>query len=98
MKKLSLILALVLLLGCMAPAAFAETTVALITNAGTTQAFTDEAVPEEDVKSILSAGLAAESAINQQPWYFVAVTDQELMAELSAGGSFLRSRQNRTSG
>ena len=52
--------------------------------AGTAQAFSDEPVPPEDVKAILNAGLAAESAINQQPWFFVALTDKELMKELSA--------------
>ena len=55
-----------------------------IMNAGTTQAFTDEEVPEEDIQTILQAGLAAESAINQQPWYFVAITDKAVMDELSS--------------
>ena len=57
-----------------------------ILNAGTTQAFTDEAVPEEDIRTILQAGLAAESAINQQPWYFVAITDKDTMSEISSSG------------
>lgn len=52
--------------------------------AGTAQAFSDEQVPPEDVKAILNAGLAAESAINQQPWVFVALSDKEMMEELSA--------------
>lgn len=51
---------------------------------GTTQAFSDEPVPTEDVKAIVNAGLAAESAINQQPWVFVALADKEMMEELSA--------------
>ena len=55
-------------------------------NAGTTQAFSDEAVKEEDIKTILAAGLAAESAINQQPWFFAAVTDKDLLTELSSQG------------
>ena len=59
-------------------------TIETIMNAGTTQAFSDEAVPAEDIQTILQAGLAAESAINQQPWYFVAVTNKDVMAELSA--------------
>ena len=53
-----------------------------ILNVGTTQAFVDETVPIEDLKTILQAGLAAASAINQQPWYFVAVTNQALMNEI----------------
>ena len=53
---------------------------------GTTQAFTDDPVSPEDVRTILEAGLAAESAINQQPWFFAAVTDREVMEDLSASG------------
>ncbi len=80
------------LLACGSTSAFAEnaetgsTAVDTIMTAGTTQAFTDDPVPEEDIKTILQAGLASESAINQQPWFFVAVTDQDVMAELSASG------------
>nr|MCR5576952.1 nitroreductase family protein [Oscillospiraceae bacterium] len=58
----------------------------VILRVGTTQAFSDEAVPIEDIQRILLAGLAAESAINQQPWFLVAVTDKAVMAELSASG------------
>ena len=59
--------------------AMAETAVDTIMNVRTTQAFTDEAVSSEDLTTILQAGLAAASAINQQPWYFAAVTNRELM-------------------
>ena len=86
MKKIALIAALVMLFTCISPAAFAETTVDTILTAGTTQAFTDEDVPEEDIETILRAGLASESAINQQPWFFVAVTDKAVMEELAASG------------
>lgn len=58
-----------------------------ILNVGTTQAFVDETVPAEDLKTILRAGLSASSAINQQPWYFVAVTNQELMNEIAGSGT-----------
>ena len=78
------------LLTCGSASAFAEdaetgkTAVDAIMTVGTTQAFTDDPVPEEDIQTILQAGLASESAINQQPWFFVAITDQDVMAELSA--------------
>ena len=91
--SLILVLALfVSLLVCGSVSAFAEdakvdnTVVDTSLTAGTTQAFTDEAVPEEDIETILQAGLASESAINQQPWFFVAVTDKDVMAELGASG------------
>ena len=86
MKKIALIAAVLMLLTCTSPSAFAETTVDTILTAGTTQAFTDEAVPDEDIQTILRAGLASESAINQQPWFFAAVTDKAVMEELSASG------------
>lgn len=87
MKKIPVLMALLMLFACLSPAAFADaSTLDIIQGAGTTQAFTDEAVPDEDVQAILRAGLASESAINQQPWYFVAVTDKAVMDELSASG------------
>lgn len=88
MKKIALLSALLLLFSCISPAAFAEpSTVDTILAAGTTQAFTDETVPDEDIRTILQAGLASESAINQQPWYFVAITDQDIMEGLSGSGA-----------
>ena len=77
----------------------AGNTVDTIMTVGTTQAFTEEAVSEEDIQTILQAGLASESAINQQPWYFVAITDQDVMAELSSssgrpGGGAMPMPQN----
>ena len=70
-----------------ASSAAAETAIDTIMNVGTTQAFTDEAVSVEDLKTILQAGLSAASAINQQPWFFVAITNQELMREISGSGA-----------
>lgn len=85
MKKTALFVALLLLFTCISSAAFAETSaVDTILTVGTTQAFTEEAVSDEDIQTILQAGLASESAINQQPWYFVAITDRAVMEELSA--------------
>ena len=60
----------------------------MILSAGTTQAFTEEAVNEEDLTTILAAGVAAASAINQQPWYFVALTSKDVMDELGGGMGF----------
>ena len=47
----------------------------LVTDIPTTQYFTDEAVKEEDVTTILTAGVNAPSAMNGQPWHFTAITD-----------------------
>ena len=60
-----------------------------IMTAGTTQSFSSDPVPEEDVRAILLAGLAAESAMNQQPYFLVAITDKDVMTEISGfGGMF----------
>ena len=88
-----LALALLLLSACSpSPAApsvkeEAASAVDTIMNVGTMQTFSDEAVPDEDIQTILLAGLAAESAINQQPWYFAAITDKDVMTEIAASGA-----------
>ena len=86
MLRVSALILVLTLLGTLTVSACAETQADTILTAGTTQAFSDEPVPEEDVRTILQAGLASESAINQQPWFLVAITDQDVMAELSASG------------
>ena len=80
-----ILLAMTLLAG----AAGAEDLTGIIVNSRTAQAFTDEAVADENLNTILEAGLAATSAINQQPWYFVAVSNQEIISEIkgSSGGA-----------
>lgn len=84
MKRfMGIFLALMLML---ASAAYADSAIDVIMNTGTTQAFTDEAVPAEDLETILRAGLSTESAINQQPWFFVAVTNQDVMKEIAGSG------------
>ena len=83
-KIVSLVLAIVLA-ACSA-SAFAEDAIQTILNAKTTQAFTQEPVSDEDLNAILSAGTSATSAINQQPWFFAVVTDQEIMDEIAGAG------------
>ena len=84
MKRImGMILAMMMLI---ASSAYAETAVDVIMGTGTTQAFTDEAVSAEDLETILRAGLSTESAINQQPWFFVAVTNPEIMSEIAGSG------------
>ncbi|MDO4552567.1 MAG: nitroreductase family protein [Bacillota bacterium] len=57
--------------------------VALVTDIPTVQYFTDEAIAEEDVETILNAGVNAPSAMNGQPWHFTAVTDQTVLQQIS---------------
>lgn len=50
--------------------------------------FTDQKVPEDLIKIILSAGMAAPSAGNEQPWEFIVVDDKEKMIKITAVHSF----------
>ena len=83
-KRLTIVTMAVMLIA--SSSAMAETAVDTIMNVGTTQAFTDEEVSVDDLKTIMQAGLSVASAINQQPWFFVAITDQELMKEIADSG------------
>ena len=60
-----------------------ENPVETILSIGTTQAFTEDAVSEDDLNLIVQAGLSAASAINQQPWYFVVITNPDVMTEIA---------------
>ena len=55
----------------------------LVTDIPTTQYFTDGAVKEEDVTTILTAGVNAPSAMNGQPWHFTAITDQAVLQQIA---------------
>ena len=86
MKKiLSIVMSLMMVL-TLASAGAENDAVQLVLTTGTTQAFTQEAIPEADIQTIVQAGLKATSAINQQPWYFVVVEKADVMAELAGGG------------
>ena len=80
------LLAATVLVFCMTVSAGAETVTETILTTGTTQAFSAEAVPDEDIQVILAAGISTASAINQQPWFFAAITNQDLMKEIGGSG------------
>ena len=44
--------------------------------------FTGEAVSKEDLLKILEAGMCAPTAMNKQPWAFIAVTDKATIDKL----------------
>ncbi len=55
--------------------------------------FTDEPVSEEQVKTLLSAGMNAPTARNLQPWHFMIIKDRETincMIEICPNGSLLK--------
>ena len=45
--------------------------------------YTDETVSKADIETMLRAGMAAPTAVNKQPWHFVAVTDKAKLTELA---------------
>ncbi len=55
----------------------------VLTEAKTTQYFTDEAVTEADMQAILEAGVNAPSGMNKQPWHFTAVTDKDTVQQIA---------------
>lgn len=58
--------------------------------------FSGEPVPQEQLETILKAGMAAPTAMNSQPWRFVVVTDREKMAQVFGQGP--RSEMFQTAG
>ena len=44
--------------------------------------FTGEKISAEQIDTLLRAAMAAPSAINKQPWAFIVVTDEEVLAQL----------------
>ena len=45
--------------------------------------YTDQPVSKADIETLLRAGMAAPTAVNRQPWHFVAVTDKAKLKELA---------------
>ena len=45
--------------------------------------YSDESVSEADLQSLLEAGMAAPSASNRKPWYYVVVSDRSTLNELA---------------
>ncbi|MBR4572070.1 MAG: nitroreductase family protein [Prevotella sp.] len=48
--------------------------------------YTDQPVTKETVEKLLRAGMAAPTAVNKQPWHFVAITSREKLDELAGTG------------
>ena len=44
--------------------------------------YTEEPVSKEDLKTILTAGMSAPSAKNQQPWQFIVIDDRRILTEI----------------
>ncbi|WP_297639121.1 nitroreductase family protein [uncultured Clostridium sp.] len=58
-------------------------TIKTILNRRSTRMFGEGTIKEEDVKTIVEAGLAAPSSMNTQSWHFSVIQDRELMNKIS---------------
>jgi nitroreductase len=45
--------------------------------------FTEEPITEAEIKTLLEAAMAAPSASNLKPWYFIVVTEREVLNKLA---------------
>ncbi len=50
-----------------------------------TRRFLDKPIPEEDLRTILAAGMSGPSCVNSRQWAFVAVTDPAKLAAMADG-------------
>jgi nitroreductase len=50
--------------------------------------FTTEPLPEGTIFAILNAGRRAQSSKNTQPWHFIAITDKDVLKQLSECGEW----------
>jgi len=44
--------------------------------------YEDRAVPDESIRQIISAGMSAPSAGNQQPWQFIVIKDKNILDKI----------------
>lgn len=71
---------------CESPAESQDQTEAIIQNIMTrtsVRAYTDQAIGKDTIEAILKAGMAAPTAVNAQPWHFVAVTNRAILDSLA---------------
>ncbi|MCR4914791.1 MAG: nitroreductase family protein [Prevotella sp.] len=89
---LSAFAALLVLAACNSREPKAETTVAaegkaivenIMTRTSIRQ-YTNQAISTDTIEILLRAGMAAPTAVNKQPWHFVAITSRDKLKELAA--------------
>lgn len=52
--------------------------------------YSGKPISDEDLETILKAGMAAPTAVNQQPWEFVVITDADLRKRISEEFKFAK--------
>ena len=75
--KFAMVVAVVCAAACgQAPASSEPSALDVIMNRKSVRSYTDQAVTEAQVETILKAAMAAPTGMNMQPWRFVVVRDQ----------------------
>ena len=64
-----------------------EQILTILNETRTTQYFSEESVPIEDITAIMDAGRNAMSGRNMQPWYFGAILNQEVIQGIASSMS-----------
>ncbi len=86
-KNFIQVLSLALLLGVTFGSAEAQNSkkdaLTVIHNRKSVRSYTGKAVNKEMLKTLMKAGMAAPTAMNKQPWAFVAVTDRKQLNTLA---------------
>ena len=89
MKQIVIIAALVaaaFLSGCKPQATSEPSALDVIMSRTSIRSFTGDPVSKDQLETILKAGMAAPTAMNMQPWRFVAVTDKDKIASVFGSG------------
>lgn len=84
MKKLILItFAALMMAGCVKqPTVMENQAIKNIMTRVSVREFTGEKISDAQIDTLLRAAMAAPSAINKQPWAFIVVTDETIIAQL----------------
>ena len=86
MKKCIIPILIVMLTSLPLYQTLAGDTASLVEDFPTVQAYTDEPVEEEDILSIVNAGINSPSGMNNQPWHFSVVSDPEILEMIASEG------------
>ncbi len=71
-----------------------NTLIDTILNRKSTRSYTDKPISDEDIKTLLSAGMSAPSAMNLQPCEFLVITDKEILKGASKIHPFVKMAEN----
>ena len=84
-KVMTIMLALAMAAGVSAQQGTESSNVAInnIMTRTSIRQYTEEPVSKADIETMLRAGMAAPTAVNKQPWHFVAITSKAKLAELA---------------